>query len=395
MLDGLPARVARRLRRHPILVDTALAMATVSVSLALGHQEQPAGMRPFDLLGYALTCLASLTLVFRRRWPGLVCVGYCVAWAAYVAVGYWPVVNSAGAMLALYTVAAHRPARVAVAAVALFDLVWMYAGLRGEETSTLALLSQVVVWPAVICWFGSRTRKLAQRTAQLKREQIQSARRAVSDERLRIARELHDVVAHHMAVVSVQAGLAWYVLDSDRDTARSALGAVLETSGQAQEEMRRMLSLLRDGPPGSTAGAPLTAPGIDALATLVDRVRAAGLPVETTVLGTPRPLPRGIDACAYRVVQEVLTNILKHTDHAPTTITVRYETERVVVSVRDAGPALPPRTPEERHSGGHGLPGMRERAALYDGTLTAGPDGDGGFEVLLTLPTRASVVRRG
>ena len=80
MLDGLPARVARRLRRHPILVDTALAMATVSVSLALGHQEQPAGMRPFDLLGYALTCLASLTLVFRRRWPGLVCVGYCVAW---------------------------------------------------------------------------------------------------------------------------------------------------------------------------------------------------------------------------------------------------------------------------------------------------------------------------
>lgn len=384
MADGVPARVEHFTRRHPVIIDTALAAATLCVSLALGSQEPPAGLRPFDAAGYALTALACLTLIARRRFPVAVLFAYCLIWAAYVAAGYWPVVNSAGAMLALYTVAARRSPGIVVAAVVLFDTVWLYAGLRGGQDGSLTLLSQILVWPAVICWLGSRTRRLTELTDRLRQEQAERERRAVHDERIRVASELHDVVAHHMAVVSVQAGLAWYVLDSDRETARTALAAVLETGGQAQEEMRRLLTLLREAPPDTLNEA--AAAGLARLAQLLERLRAAGLTVELSTVGEPRPLQRGIDVCAYRVVQEALTNVLKHTRHARTTVNLRYEPERLVVSVRDTGPALA----ASRSTGGHGLRGMRERAALYGGTLDAGPTPDGGFEVLLTLPLRPS-----
>ncbi|MFI7544927.1 sensor histidine kinase [Actinoplanes sp. NPDC049599] len=384
--DGVPGRVGPFLRRRPVVVDAALAAATLCVSLALGSQQPPAGMRPFDLAGYALTTLACLTLTARRRFPVTVLVAYCLTWSVYVAAGYWPVVNSAGALLALYTVAAHRTVRAVVAAVVILDAVWLYAGLRGGQDAGLTLLTQILVWPAVICWLGSRTRRLAELTAQLRREQAERERRAVNDERIRIARELHDVVAHHMAVVSVQAGLAWYALDADRETARTALAAVLETGGQAQEEMRRLLALLREAPPdgAGAVGAEATSAGLARLPELVDRVRGAGLAVELSVIGTERPLPRGVDVCAYRVAQEALTNVLKHTRQARTTVTVRYEPDQLVVQVRDTGPA----PAASRGAGGHGLRGMSERAALYGGTLEVGPDPGGGFGVLLTLPIR-------
>ncbi|BCJ48210.1 ATPase [Actinoplanes ianthinogenes] len=371
-------------RRHPIVVDAALAAAVLCVNLALGHQQPPAGMRAPDPLGYALTVAACTTLVFRRYFPLPVLVAYCLIWTGYIAAGFWPVVNSAGALLAVYTVAAHRPLREAVAAVLLLDAVWIYGGLRGGENEYLTLLSQALVWPVVICWFGTRARRLTELTARLRDEQEEKARRAVDDERIRVARELHDVVAHHMAVVSVQAGLAWYVFDSDRDTARTALGAVLETSAQAQEEMRRLLILLRKAP---LSGADeTTASGLARLPELVGRIRGAGLPVELTVTGEVREVPRGVDVCAYRMVQEALTNVLKHTGHGPAAVTVDYREDDLVVRVRDTGPSVPAASA----TGGHGLRGMRERAALYGGALEAGPHPDGGFEVVLTLPFLAA-----
>ena len=251
-------RVLSYARRHPIVVDAALAAATLLVSLALAGQEPPPGRRPFDPAGFTLTVLACLTLVARRRHPLAVLVGYGAAWAVCVAADLSPVVTSAGAMLALYTVAAHRPPRAVLAAVAVLGAVWVYAGLRAGEDLPLTVASQAVVCPAVICWAGARTRRLTELAARLRQEQEQkeTARRAVDEERLRAAAELHDIVADHMAVVSVQAGLAWYVFDSNRETCRTALQAVLETSGEAQEEMRRLLALLRQPPP--------TAPDTDA-----------------------------------------------------------------------------------------------------------------------------------
>ncbi|GAB3944544.1 hypothetical protein GCM10027614_34910 [Micromonospora vulcania] len=236
-----------------------------------------------------------------------------------------------------------------------------------------------------------REQPTAARVAQqLEYEQEQRARRAVVEERVRIARELHDVVAHHMSVISVQAGLARYVLATDPQTARTALGTVLETSGEALDELRRLLSLLRlnvDGA-GEESGSYAPAPGLDQLDELVQRVRAAGVRVEVTTTGTPRSLPPGADLCAYRVIQESLTNVLKHAPLAAATVALHYARDLLTARIRDDGT---PGAPRSGTAEGHGLVGMRERAHLYGGTLTAGPQSTGGFEVVLTLPIPAMV----
>jgi signal transduction histidine kinase len=280
-----------------------------------------------------------------------------------------------------------------VFAVLLLDGLWIYGGLSAHQDQVSTIITQSVGWPALIVGVGygarqlaDRNERLAQLTTQLEFEQEQRAQQAVTEERLRIARELHDVVAHHMAVVSVQAGLAWYVIDTDRGTARTALDAVMQTSGQAQEEMRRLLQLLRTYPHGSTDdGAPYpAAPDLADIDGLIDRTRAAGLPVDLAIAGTPRPLPPGVGLCAYRIIQEALTNAIKHARGAATTVRLDHGHDRFTASIVNAGvpgPTVPANTPA-----GHGLIGMRERATLYGGTLTAGPRPDGGYEVVLSLP---------
>jgi signal transduction histidine kinase len=204
------------------------------------------------------------------------------------------------------------------------------------------------------------------------------ARRAVVEDRLRIARELHDVVAHHMSVVAVQAGLARYVLRADPDTADAALGTVLDTSGEALDELRRVLELLRLGTDGADAGA---VPGLAYLPELLHRVRAAGVPVDVEITGTRRPLPSGVELCAYRVIQEGLTNVLRHAAPAAARVGLHYGDGTLRVTVTDDGTRTPSRQPP-----GKGLMGMRERAMLYGGTVEAGPRPGGGFEVRLELP---------
>jgi signal transduction histidine kinase len=184
-----------------------------------------------------------------------------------------------------------------------------------------------------------------------------------------------------MSVISVQAGLARYVMGSDPDTASGALDTVLGTTAEALDEMRRMLALLRtdDGEPYHPA------PGLDRLDDLVERVRGAGVPVDLVVTGDRRPLAPGVDLCAYRVVQECLTNVLKHAGPASATVTLKYEPDRLVARVEDDG--CRPAAAQPEQAGGHGLIGMRERARLYGGTLAAGRRAEGGYAVVLTLPT--------
>jgi signal transduction histidine kinase len=385
-----PLAYARRLvGRHPLLVDGLLAGATLAVSLALATQSPPAQFRRMDLWGYLLTCLLSALLVARQRAPTSVLIAYCAVWIGYISMGYWPVVNSPGVLLALYTVAVRRQVRVATGAAVLAAATWVYGG---RESYAVAVV-QGIVWMGVIAWIGHGTRQVAARNQQLTQlavelgyEQEQRARRAVVDERVRIARELHDVVAHHMSVISVQAGLARYVLDDDPHTARAALGTVLETSGEALEEMRRLVSVLRPDDAGLDPESYAPTPGLGQLQELVERIRLAGLPVEVVVTGQPRGLPPGADLCAYRVIQESLTNVLKHATPASATLTLHHGGDRLTVRVRDDGRSIP--VPGE--PGGHGLLGMRERAHLYGGTLTAGPLAERGFEVVLTLPTVVS-----
>ncbi|GAA1995530.1 sensor histidine kinase [Catenulispora subtropica] len=340
-------------------------------------------------------------------------VGAALAWVAVATAGgvhgYPWELNQAGLLLALFTVAIrHGRFRTGIlAAVVYAELV--YSEIQEWVGSMLWIYLGSAVWVAAVAIVGDGARRLresrvllAEYQEHLQRKQADREQRAVLMERIRIARELHDVTAHHLSVIAVQAGVARFVLDKEPETADQALRAISEVGSEGLAELRRLISLLR--PEDEEAvGTPETdppAPGVAQLPVLIERVGLSGTPSRYTVAGRQRPLPAGIELCVYRVVQESLTNVLKHAPGSSVEVRLEYEAELVRVSVADTGPhsltgALAARSPvvpaavtkAARHSGsGVGLTGMRERAALYGGELSAGRKPDGGFEVALTLP---------
>ncbi|MER7779585.1 histidine kinase [Streptomyces sp. NPDC096191] len=205
-----------------------------------------------------------------------------------------------------------------------------------------SVVGQAVGFPLVLWRFGYVARRTAELTRRLRAEQADRARREVAEERVRIARELHDVLVHHIAVINVRAGLARFVFHTDARTARTALDTVEGASGEALAELRRMLGLLRAEGVQGADGAP--APGLDQLDEMVTRVRAGGVRVDLRITGAPpRPLPSGMQLCVYRVVQEALTNVLKHAPGADATVELAHRTGEVRVSVTDDGRADGPR----------------------------------------------------
>ncbi|MGW0768486.1 sensor histidine kinase [Streptomyces sp. NPDC002676] len=361
------------------------------VAVLLGRESRSQGWPELDARAYVFVALAHLPVALRGRWPLAVFAVVQAAFVGYISLGYWPVVCTFGSMLALYTVASVRPVRTALVCAVCMTGVWAYAGVVSDTPSMASVLGQALLYCSVLVWFGHLAQRSAELTRRLRAEQAERARQAVAEERGRIARELHDVVAHHMSVISVQAGLARFVFASDPAKARGALGTIADTSGEALEELRRMLQVLREEDPEAPERAPM--PTLERLGELVDRVRAGGLPVELTVEGTARPLPPGVELCAYRVVQEALTNALKHAGRARARVELGYGTHDLTVRVTDDGEgAIQARVPTR---GGHGLIGMRERAKLYGGTISVGPRAEGGFEVHLTLPTSATERSRG
>ncbi|MGW3860910.1 sensor histidine kinase [Streptomyces sp. NPDC005047] len=385
------------MRLHPLAADGLIAAALTTVAVLLGTEAVAQGWPALDPRAWSLVALLTLPLALRTRAPVTVCLAVHVCWALYVTLGYWPVVGSFGPMLALYTVASLRPTRTAAACAALLAGVWVYAGVVAGAEAMASVVGQAVGFPLVLWRFGYVARRTADLTRRLRAEQADRARREVAEERVRIARELHDVVAHHIAVINVQAGLARFVFHSDARTARTALDTVEGASGEALAELRRMLGLLRAEGVQGADGAP--APGLDQLDEMVTRVRAGGVRVELRTTGAPRPLPSGMQLCVYRVVQEALTNVLKHAPGADATVELAYRTGEVTVTVTDDGRTAGPREGADSDTiagrGGHGLIGMRERAKLYGGTIVVGPRGEGGFGVLLTLPTPLGTARRG
>ncbi|WP_308296857.1 sensor histidine kinase [Streptomyces sp. ISL-44] len=345
--------------------------------------------RDTDALAYALLAVIYLPLVLRRRHPVAILVNTGLWAGVYFTLGYYHVVAACGLATALYTVASLCPRRVSAkaAAGALAVLLW---GTRLAEPGVVPMSMAFVTVATVVCWVaGDGSRRLRGLTRQLRLEQEEKARRAVVEERIRIARELHDVIAHHVSVISVQNGLASYVLSSDLPTARKALDTVGDSAREALAEMRRMLLVLREeGPRPAPEEHDGRVAGLGRLDELVKRVGEAGVPVRVRITGTAYDLPPGIDLCAYRVVQEALTNVIKHAPGAVTTVRVHYGADEVRVGVDDDGrgripapiPAGPGRT------AGQGLIGMHERATIYHGTVTAGPAPGGGFAVSLRVP---------
>jgi signal transduction histidine kinase len=381
------------------LVTIDAAAAVLLAGVLTGSAQAPSRV-PLHLgvpvgVGIALVCVAAAG-VGLRRWRPLTALAVTLA-AGTVTVFLGFTVDPMLAVAAvLYLVGLVKPARTAVAALigALLTLgvlvLIVPAGVSGGSpgiTRVEANFSRAAGTAIVLlaAWAAGRAvragrayaeglREQAERRAELK---VDQARRAVAEERLGIARELHDVVAHSMSVVAVQAGVGRYVIDDNPAEAAKALAAIETTSRATLREMRQLLGMLRDGTPGEM----LAAPG---LADVPDLAGRAGLQVDMAVRGMPRQLPAGVDLAAFRIVQEALTNVVKHagTDHGRVVVT--YLPEEVAIEVIDDGAGS-----DGTCGDGHGLIGMRERVALYGGEFSAGPLPGRGYRVSARLPAGA------
>lgn len=371
-------------------VDLLIA-AVVGVALVANTWISDADPLP-TVAGTALSAGIAGALWVRRRLPVIagVGVGGLVSLHGFVVeeAGTVPIVPL---LIAFYSVGAYaaRPR-------ALIGFVLAYGatvlGLFGDpnvsgnipENAFFVLLITGATWVSGMAVRTSRARSatLADLAAQLEQERDANARLAVAAERGRIARELHDVVAHGISVIAVQAGAGRHALGNDSQRAHAAFAAIEDTARQALVEMRRMLGLLREGAAPATS-APL--PGLSDFDDLIERARADNLAVDVGVEGNPRSLPPGVDLAAYRILQEALTNVRKHAPETRAEVRIRYATGDLEIDVRNDG-ALGPLSPGDESGGGHGLIGMRERVALYGGTLEAGPLADGGFRVRARVP---------
>ncbi len=380
-------------RRSSLLFDVFLAVAmaviTLAASLAESHpskqfvgtgQHVPAA----PAAAYLLVVVSALALIWRRRHPVPVLAVSVACVVAYTCLGY---VNGAALlnpMLALYAVAVAVavPTRRAVelsilTAVALMASSAAFDPLGATSGGFFLIPLEVAAALFLGLWVASRR-------AYSRRENEEQARRAVDAERLRIARELHDVVAHTMATINVQAGVAAHVIDQQPDQAREALSAIKAASGEAMRELRGILNVLRQADERDPTA---PAPRLAQLDGLIEGTRRAGLPTTVIVNGQVRPLPPTVDLAAYRIVQESLTNALRYAGPTSAVVTLSYLDDALGVEVVDSGRGLA--EGEVAQGGGHGIAGMRERAEATGGTLEAGPRPGGGFGVKARLPLRA------
>ncbi|HEX9035026.1 MAG TPA: histidine kinase [Streptosporangiaceae bacterium] len=385
------------LRRHPRMVDGVLAAVLAVGGLAEGITFHRYVMIP-------VTLGLTIPVVFRRAHPtGAFAIAIGVG-AIQLAASIRPGPPDFAIVVLLYTLAAYTTRRTSVTGLAVCLLG------SAAEVMSLDLMAPTVrrdwwmigsiifAGPSLIAWvLGDSMRyrrayyaNLEERAARLERDRDAQAQIAAAAERARIARELHDVVAHNVSVMVVQADGAAYALDASPERARDALAAISATGRQALTEMRVLLGVLRRNQDDDAAElAPL--PGLGQLDELLDQARAAGLAVTCTVHGDPQPLPGGAALAAYRIIQESLTNARKHAGGwAHAEVVLRYGADAVEITVTDDGAGVAAAS----DGAGHGLTGMRERAALYGGSVRAGPLPGGGFEVQARLPVAAGVSRR-
>jgi signal transduction histidine kinase len=377
-------------------IDAAVSVAMLAVLVGVAvsrHFHQSGGERTLALL--LLAPLASLPLAVRRRWPVPV---FFVVLAASVAYGVLGARDSTvtGATYGLYTVAVQADRRWSLLALAAVEAAALVNGAeagfgvnvtlatasRGNPVNAaFTALVQLTVWIA-----ADSIRRRRAYSASLRER---SLREALSGQRLQIARELHDIVAHAMSVVAVQAGVGSHLIATRPDEAAKSLRAIEATARAALSETRSLLGVIRDDGYDLASRSPV--PGLDNLQALVQRVADAGQPVTLRVEGRERALPQSIELSVYRVVQEALTNVVRHAAPPVTaTVVIRYDDdegdEGVVVEVTDDGRG---NGNKRSHGGGHGLAGMRERVSLLGGELSAGPRAGGGYRVVARLPAQA------
>jgi signal transduction histidine kinase len=378
-------------RRVQTAGDAALAfvLAASSVAFVLGGDHTSWG-HPLPL-AITLVLVSSLPVAWRSRQPLLAAAlvlagnGACAYVAAPHQAAFQPFVALA---LVAYSVGSHyegplwAPGGLAVAAVPLFVAAVVHGQSAGNAIPNYVwLLAAWAVGRTVRSW-RQKSAALELANRELAEQRELQAQAAVTIERGRIARELHDVVAHNVSMMVVQAGAAQRVLEGPQPHVRNALEAIARTGRQTVDEMRTLLGVLREAN-DPTALKPQ--PGLAELEHLVDGIRTAGLPVTLRVEGEPQGLPQALDLSAFRIVQEALTNTLKHAGPARADVVVRYEPGAVTLEVRDSGAGK-----ANGHGNGHGLVGMRERVAMFGGELDAAAQPGGGFAVRARLPLDAT-----
>jgi signal transduction histidine kinase len=366
--------------------DVALAVGAAAVMLA-AVTIAPASRTALDPLGCALMVAGAAALAFRRRAPGQVVLFTTACELAYLLLGYPGVDAALPVMVALYT-AVRRGSRL-IALVPLGALLVVMGSdlthYHGEAAREIFqdrflqagwFLASMMLGGAFRQW-EAYVHEADERALEAERTREEAALRRANEERLRIARELHDSLTHSISIIKVQAGIAVHLARKRGEQVPEALMAVQEASGEAMRELRATLEVLR----ADTADPP--AHGLEGLGDLIARVRSAGLPAEVTIEGERRKLADTIERAAYRIVQESLTNVSRHAGPAATArVCVHYGVDALTVRVDDDGLATPAAPPEP----GVGLSGMRERITALGGSLTAGPRAEGGFGVRAVLP---------
>ncbi|MCX5107236.1 histidine kinase [Streptomyces sp. NBC_00378] len=408
--SGPPLRPTRRAWQFDVLVALALGITTIYYGIdnagnivvreiAPGVERVVPRLSGLGGMAFMVTLasIASGALALRRRYPLAV---LCIVTAATLATPQSVLrLTFYAFVIAVYSAAVYSPYRAAT--LAALPVSTVLVGTAGNSVTPIVpneYIALLILAPMAVAAVGLRTWKLRtdegrSRLTALEHEQTEALRRAVEHERARIARELHDVVTHNVSVMVIQAGAARTIMKTSPEQAAEALLAVEAGGRAAMIELRHVMGLLtmadEDEEPDTGADLAGTAaeltpqPGLDQLETLVGRVRDTGLPVDLTVTGPPRSLPPGLELAAYRVVQEALTNTVKHASGATAAVTVEYRPEQLRVEVTDAGG----HPGESANAGsGQGLIGLRERLAVYDGTLNTGRRLTGGYRVEALLP---------
>lgn len=381
------------LRSNPLIFDALLAASLVAlalVSLLAGARD----VGSYDSLSVALLLLQPVPLVLRRVMPItvlLVTLGMTLAHALFAVED---LSSGLAVLIATFTVAESYPRRrsaplAILVGVAFFLLIASRGGIPAALGSVIQTELAVLAAWTLGAWARERQAYIGvveDRAALAERTRADEARRAVAEERERIAREMHDVVAHHVSVIVIQAGAAERALDRRPEDARQAVAAIAETGRQALADMRTMIGILGPSPGGGAEGdAPEPMPGLDRLGELIESVRAAGLPVELEISGERRPLDPVVELSAHRIIQEALTNTLKHATGARSRVAVRFGTDELELHVEDEAGAGGGDLADAGH--GRGLIGMRERVAMLGGDFEAGPTPTG-FRVGARLPLR-------
>jgi signal transduction histidine kinase len=386
--------VARRwvhaMRRHPRYVDLAIAAGVYLATIAPSAFE-PVQVHNVPLArGTVVVGVVCGVLVLRRRWPFVVLVLTIMGAEAYLMAPGTNVMVLAAPLVALYTVADTAGWRwsLTIGAPAVGLLVALHVLIRpppdfGQENLTLIACGAL----AIAAGAASRERRayvkeVEERARQAERDREEDARRRVGEERLRIARDVHDMVGHHLALINVQAAVAVHVLEDQPGKAREALEHIMDASRSGLGDLREVIGLLRE--PGDPADPTEPNEGMRGLDELVATFRRSGLRIDQIVEGESRPIPSAADLTAYRVIQESLTNVRKHAGNAATTVRLGYEPDALRIVVENDGTG----GPAERNGAapGHGIDGMRERVAALGGSLLAERRPGGGFQVEVLLP---------